>query len=246
MSYICSDDVTKKPKSDAHQRKSLGTLVKKLQVLETMATETELKLQLRAADVGALRMHPLLTAGTASGPSTLLNTYYDTADQDLARAKVALRLRRQGDCIIQTLKTRGQSVNGLHQRGEWEWVLPRPVLDTELLNGDIWPESLPPASQLQLVPVFTTDFGRETWQVRYQGADVEVALDLGQIRCPCPQGGALQDEILELELELKSGEAPALLALADELGDSIALQPFDLSKAQRGYQLFRQCRQIEQ
>ncbi len=211
-----------------------------------MATETELKLQLNAADLDAFRAQPRLQAATAAGPSTLLNTYYDSADLALANARVALRLRRQGGQSIQTFKTKGQSVNGLHQRGEWEWELPQAVLDTGLLRDDIWPESLPPASQLQLVPVFTTDFERETWLLQYQGAEIEVALDRGQIRCDCPSGGSLQDEILEVELELKSGEASALLALAAELGRSVALQPFDLSKAQRGYQLFRQCRQNEQ
>ncbi|GAA0697953.1 hypothetical protein GCM10009104_27970 [Marinobacterium maritimum] len=211
-----------------------------------MATETELKLQLQAADLDAFRMHPLLQTGIAGGTGTLLNTYYDSVDLSLATAKVALRLRRQGARIIQTLKTRGQSINGLHQRGEWEWDLPQAVLNPELLHDEIWPTSLPPAAELQLVPVFTTDFEREIWQIRYQSAEVEVALDQGQIRCDCPQGGSLQDEILEVELELKSGDASALLALADELGRSIALQPFDLSKAQRGYQLFQQCQQREQ
>lgn len=211
-----------------------------------MAIETELKLQLNASDLEALRTQPLLQAGTAAGPKTLLNTYYDSVDRDLAKAKVALRLRRQGERIIQTLKTRGQSSNGLHQRGEWEWQLSQAVLDTDRLCGDIWPASLPPASALQLVPVFTTDFERETWYLHYRGAEIEVALDQGHIRCDCPQGGRLQDEILEVELELLSGEAAALLALADALGAGIALQPFDLSKAQRGYQLFQQCRQQSQ
>lgn len=144
-----------------------------------MATETELKLQLNAADVDAFRNHSLLKAVTASEPSVLLNTYYDSADLLLAGARVALRLRRQGERIIQTLKTSGHSVNGLHQRGEWEWELVQPVLDMQKLSGEIWPKSLPPAEQLQLLPVFTTDFERETWQVCFQGAEIEVALDQG-------------------------------------------------------------------
>lgn len=211
-----------------------------------MATETELKLQLSAADRAAFRAHPLLQAGMAEGPSTLRNTYYDSPDLALAKARVALRLRHHGERIIQTLKTRGQSINGLHQRGEWEWDLPRAELNTKVLSGDIWPDGLPPAAGLQLVPVFTTDFERETWLIRYQGAEIEVALDQGEIRCQCPGGGSTQDPILEVELELKSGDAGTLLVLAEELGREVSLQPFDESKAQRGYQLFQQCRQIEQ
>ncbi|PSL13909.1 CYTH domain-containing protein [Marinobacterium halophilum] len=208
-----------------------------------MATETELKLLLTEADIEGLRTHPRLQAGAARGCQTLFNTYYDSPDLALAQAKVALRLRRQGSRVIQTLKTRGQSVNGLHQRGEWEWERDQATLDPALLVGDVWPEGLPPAAELHLLPVFTTDFERELWDVRYRNADIEVALDRGRISC---DGCAREDTILELELELKSGDALELLALADELGRQVTLQPFDLSKAQRGYQLYQQCRDTDQ
>jgi inorganic triphosphatase YgiF len=227
-------------KSAARLCKSLGTLEKNYRA-EIMATETELKLQLHAADLERLRIHPLLQAAEAGGVKTLLNTYYDSPELLLAQSRVAVRLRYQGDRIIQTLKTSGQSVNGLHQRGEWEWDLQQAELDTGLLSGEGWPASLPSAGELDWVAVFTTNFEREIWLLSYQGAEIEVALDQGLIRCDCPEGGHLEDEILELELELKSGEAEALLALAEDLGQTLSLQPFDLSKAQRGYQLFRQC-----
>ncbi|MBA4503630.1 CYTH domain-containing protein [Marinobacterium marinum] len=210
-----------------------------------MAIETELKLQLHSSDLDRLRTHPLLLAGTAGGTRLLLNTYYDSPDLQLAGARVALRLRRQGDSVIQTLKTRGQSINGLHQRGEWEWEVPRAELETDRLQASCWPAELPPADQLRLQPVFSTDFERELWHVDYHQARIEVALDIGHIRCDCPEGGTRQDSILELELELESGEASALWALAEELGRSLKLQPFDASKAQRGYQLFQQCQQVE-
>lgn len=204
-----------------------------------MAIETELKLRLDTADVAALKAHPLLRQAAHTPPQTLKNTYYDTADLSLAGAKVALRIRSQGVRFIQTLKTRGQSVNGLHQRGEWEWELPQAVLEPERLSADIWPEALPPAATLALVPVFTTDFERETWLLDYAGARIEVALDQGAVHCEY-EGVALSDPIMELELELKSGEAEALLQLADVLSAAVSLSPFDISKAQRGYALFQQ------
>lgn len=208
-----------------------------------MATETELKLKLDPAELPALRAHPLLLQGRACGRRTLLNTYYDSPDLALARARVALRLRRQGERIIQTLKTQGQSHQGLHQRSEWEWELSEATLDTARLRGEIWPDSLPPAAQLKLVPVFTTDFERECWLLDYAGAEIEVALDQGWIRCDGDAAsGPREAAILELELELKSGPATALLALAAQLGETLALEPFDISKAQRGYQLFQQGR----
>lgn len=211
-----------------------------------MATETELKLQLDSTDIDRLRVHPLLQAGMAEGRQALRNTYYDSPDLALAKARVALRLRYQGSRIIQTLKTRGHSVNGLHQRGEWEWDLAQDKLDLAQLNGDIWPAELPPAGTLALQPVFSTDFERECWQLHFNGAEIEVALDRGQIHCEDIAGRRLRDEILELELELKSGDAGALLALAEALSCDLALTPFDESKAQRGYRLCRQCQNRDQ
>ena len=71
----------------------------------------------------ALREHPLLKKRNKSGWSRheLFNQYYDTAERDLAHARVALRLRRDGEQFIQTLKSRGQSVAGLSERNEWDW-----------------------------------------------------------------------------------------------------------------------------
>jgi inorganic triphosphatase YgiF len=156
---------------------------------------------------------------------------------------VALRVRRQGERFIQTLKTRGQSIDGLHQRGEWEWDLASEHLDPSLLGADIWPTELAAPDQMTLVPVFTTDFTRRLWWLTFDGAEIEVALDLGEVVCDCADGRHLTDPISELELELKSGPADALFALAQRLAEQVELQPGDISKAQRGYRLFSQCSQ---
>ncbi|MFW9605542.1 MAG: CYTH domain-containing protein, partial [Pseudomonas sp.] len=76
--------------------------------------ETEIKLRASRATLAALREHPLLNQGLdgAWQQGELFNQYYDSADRDLARARVALRVRRDGEHYIQTLKTRGQSVAG--------------------------------------------------------------------------------------------------------------------------------------
>ncbi|MET4161617.1 inorganic triphosphatase YgiF [Marinobacterium sp. MBR-111] len=208
-----------------------------------MATETELKLLIEPAAMERLSRHSLLCHATGQAARLLHNTYYDTAALDLARAKVALRVRRQGERFIQTLKTRGQSIDGLHQRGEWEWDLASEQLDPALLEADIWPAELIAPDQLALIPVFTTDFTRRLWWLTFEGAEIEVALDLGEVVCDCGDGRHLTDPISELELELKSGPADALFALAHRLAEQAELQPGDISKAQRGYRLFSQCSQ---
>ena len=103
-----------------------------------MVKETEIKLRASRATLAALREHPLLKKRNKSGwqHGELFNQYYDTAERELARARVALRLRRDGEQYIQTLKSRGQSVAGLSERNEWDWYLDKAKLDLKKLNDE--------------------------------------------------------------------------------------------------------------
>ncbi|TMO20475.1 inorganic triphosphatase, partial [Pseudoalteromonas sp. S4492] len=110
-----------------------------------MSTETELKLSLPKAQIQALKTLPFWKKFASSAPETfhLGNTYFDTASRKLNQARVALRIREKNGQYFQTLKTKGESVNGLTRRGEWEWAIERPELDIEGLQK-VWPESLGP------------------------------------------------------------------------------------------------------
>ncbi|MGM0982956.1 MAG: inorganic triphosphatase [Pseudomonadota bacterium] len=193
-----------------------------------MADEIELKLALGLESPEALRRHPRL-AGSAPTLTRLGNTYYDTPEGDLERARMALRLRRAGDRLLQTLKTRGQGGGGLSTRGEWEWEVPGPGLDLAGLA------TLPPMAERdpelleRLVPRFATDFVREAWWLEGEEVILEIALDLGDIHA-----GEQAVPIRELELELKAGDPATLWSLADELADTIPMRPSDTSKAARG------------
>ncbi len=204
-----------------------------------MQKETEIKLRVSRETLAALREHPLLKKRNKSGweRRELTNQYFDTPERDLAKAKVALRLRRDGDVVIQTLKTRGQSVAGLSERNEYDWQLDKPKLDLKKLDGDCWPEELAGLDKKTLKPIFTTDFVRERAEIAWGRGKakvvIEAALDLGQV-----VAGKQKEEICELELELREGEPAALLELAAELAEKLALMPCDISKAERGYRLF--------
>ncbi|WP_027960257.1 CYTH domain-containing protein [Halomonas halodenitrificans] len=192
-----------------------------------MSQEIELKLALGPEGPDALRHHPLL--GEVEPRLTYLgNTYYDTAAGELEAARMALRLRRVDDLLLQTVKTRGEGGGGLSRRGEWEWQVPGPGLDLAGL------EELPPASLGRgvldrLEARFTTDFHRTTWHLEHRGAHIELALDEGGI-----SAAGSRVAIRELELELTSGEPAALWSLAEGLAESVALRPSDTSKAARG------------
>ncbi|NQD93288.1 inorganic triphosphatase, partial [Pseudomonas sp. CrR25] len=204
-----------------------------------MVKETEIKLRVSRATLNALRDHPLLKKRNKSGweQRELFNQYFDTAERDLAQAKVALRLRRDGEQFIQTLKTRGQSVAGLSERNEWDWYLSKAKLDVKKLDDSCWPASLAELDKKQLKPLFTTDFVRQRAEIAWGRGKakvvIEAALDLGLVKAD-----GQQEEICELELELRQGEPAALLELAAELAADLPLMPCDISKAERGYRLF--------
>ena len=204
-----------------------------------MVKETEIKLRASRATLAALREHPLLKKRNKSGwqHTPLFNQYYDTPARDLAGAKVALRLRRDGEQFIQTLKSRGQSVAGLSERNAWDWYLDTPELDLGKLDDQCWPASLADLDKTSLMPLFTTDFVREKAEIAWGRGKakvvIEAALDLGKVIA-----GEGEEEICELELELRQGEPAALLELACELAEGLPLMPCDISKAERGYRLF--------
>lgn len=204
-----------------------------------MQKETEIKLRASRETLDALRDHPALKKRNKSGwePRELFNQYYDTPDRELARARVALRMRRDGEQFIQTLKTRGQSVAGLSERNEWDWYLEKNKLDLKKLDDQCWPAALADLDKKQLKPIFSTDFTRQRAEIAWGRGKtkvvIEAALDLGKVIA-----GKQEEEICELELELRQGEPSALLELALELAADLPLMPCDISKAERGYRLF--------
>lgn len=209
-----------------------------------MAKEIELKLSVSRHHIESLKQQPLFKSPQVvdQGAKALTNIYFDTPEQDLTQARVALRIREKEGRYIQTLKTSGVAEGGLHQRGEWEWYVDTPELNFELLQQAEWPENLnTPELQAKIKPVFATDFVRNTWI--YDSVDaagerllIEIALDQGQAWVG--QGDERRhDDICELELELMDGNPARLFEVALELGKQIPLLSSDISKAQRGYRL---------
>jgi inorganic triphosphatase YgiF len=195
-------------------------------------TEVELKLTVAAADLPRLRRR-LEQLGRAQR-MRLETIYYDTADGLLAANGFALRIRRAGRRWIQTLKSEDGS-SALARRGEWEWALTRPRLDRARLAKT--PAASLLAPRRRLVEQFRTRFVRESWIVDRRDARIELALDVGEVIA-----GDRTEVIRELELELKSGAAEALPALALDIaragsGGAIALLPYGDSKARRGQRL---------
>ncbi|MFA5964537.1 MAG: CHAD domain-containing protein [Sphingomonas sp.] len=190
--------------------------------------ELELKLEF-APDDRQLLEAILPPAAHAPATRRLVSTYFDTPEHDLRRAGYSLRVRRDGRRRIQTLKADGAGFAGLFARPEWER---RIAGNVPLLDGDCAPDAalLGAATLARIGPVFVTEVRRTSWMIDYAGAEIEVALDDGEVRA-----GDRSERLCELELELYAGAPQALFDLARALNDSVPLRLGVRSKADRGY-----------
>jgi len=201
-----------------------------------MAQEIELKLTINPKDIQKFEALDCFL-NVEYQQQELTNTYFDTPDLKLHKARSAVRIRsknaKDNKHYEMTLKAGGGVKNGMHTRNEWNFDLSSNKLDVEKLFECTSLKGLIDLSEAEsLMPIFSTDFKRKTWLVDFDGAKIEVALDQGAV---C--SGAHQEPICEVELELIKGDESALLAFRKELL-SVDLKPFDLSKAQRGYALY--------
>ena len=193
-----------------------------------MATELEIKLSVsEAAQAQALKWLSSLPEVRAGKTKSLINHYFDTPNADLNRAKAALRVRKAGDDYIQTLKTRGEFVDGAHRREEWEWPVSSPELALSLLEDTPLNAGLD-LSRLQIV--FETNFQRQVLWLEEGQTSIEIAVDSGTVA-----GNDARWPLHEVEFELKSGDDSKLVAWALELAREVPVFLNLVSKAEQGY-----------
>jgi triphosphatase len=194
--------------------------------------EIELKFQVPPPAREGLRR----ALATASAQTVHLQAVYaDTADQRLAAAGFALRLRREGRVWVQTLKGRG---DGLMTRLEHEVRLPpqrgMPTLDPTRHAGTPAGDALAVllADGAALEERYRTDIRRLWRRVHSGGATIELAFDEGRI-----EAGAQRLPVSELELELVAGPPAALLVLAGRWARRHGLWLDVRTKSERGHRL---------
>ena len=199
-----------------------------------MATETELKFRIPPARLPALRR---AVATRTAGLQPLAAAYFDTPGEHLARARCALRLRREGSDWVQTLKAEGA---GALQRLEHNVPVPgaaRPALDVSRHDGTpagaTLRRLLAEAGAAQpLGERYATAVQRTRRMLRSGGATIELALDEGSV-----QAGARCLALCEIEFELVRGPPQALLALAGRWAARHGLLLDTRSKSELGHTL---------
>lgn len=184
--------------------------------------ERELKFHVPAGNQAALEKE-LRKLNAAELP--LHACYFDTEKHELAQTKIALRLRKEGDQWVQTIKTPGPDELS---RVEINTPRPGPTLDLSVYQGTAVGDTLAKLER-PLELRYETQVSRLVLKKKTRAGVVEFAYDLGVIKA-----GALELPLCELELELVSGGTDAIFTLARQWMKKHGLILDLRSKAERG------------
>lgn len=184
----------------------------------TSDTELELKLRLSEAAGWETLLKDDFLRQMAVEPEwrqdLLQAVYYDTAGGELRKKRLTYRIRQESGQWMATVKGGGTATGGLHRRQEWNVPVDGPAVDLTVFKhspaGALLAEAIGAA---QLLPLCSTVFERHTLYIERAGhTGIEVAADRGEI-----VAGGKRSPILELELELKSGQPAEVLRLGAAL-----------------------------
>jgi inorganic triphosphatase YgiF len=216
--------------------------------------ESEIKLRLDGAtQLSSILENPLiarLAMPDSRREPDLVNLYYDTAQHDLTGRQMTLRLRQDGRLTTITLKSGEIEASELQQRFEWTAVLP-PDWDGDLRNGldTGWfrreatsmgdpdaalTDALALIKSHPLVVLCEARFHRTTLDIGYGDSLLELAVDRGELIA-----GERNEELYEIEVELKEGDVRDLVELGHEMQNSLPVTPEPLSKFARCLRLLQ-------
>lgn len=203
--------------------------------------EVEIKLEAASADalrhvgllrvLGRFRLRP-------RGVQHLHSVYLDTRDFALARAGVALRVRRAGRSWEATAKWSGRVAGALHERPELTVALPgEPAVPFTLPDGPLRTQLTAVLLGRRLAPILVSEVRRQLRDLLPANASAaeplaEVALDTVELRAP--NGSAAGTPFFEVEIERRSGKRGDLTALSQLLQQRFGLVPSRASKFARG------------
>jgi triphosphatase len=164
-------------------------------------------------------------------PKSLVSVYFDTDKLKLHKHGLTLRVRRDGEQRLQTVKV--ENGQALTARGEWERAIQSDQPDFKAVQGT-------PAERIlrkkkirgTIKPIFETRVTRTTCPVKIGRSLIEVAFDLGEI-----DTGHASAPLSEVEFELKRGEPADLFQFAKTIAHKAPLELALVSKAERGYRL---------
>jgi inorganic triphosphatase YgiF len=197
------------------------------------AHEREVKFQVES---GSAVEHAVeaLADGAPRRVEQIESVYFDTPKMDLRARGLSLRVRRNGDRYIQTMK-RVDGVGVTFRRWESEHDVPGPAPELDEADSKALAAIALRVRKETFRPMFTVTAQRTRWDRQCGAASVEFALDRGEVTA-----GDRSAPIEELEIELKQGDSAALFGLARDLGRQVVLRPALITKDDRGYRLLNE------
>ena len=159
---------------------------------------------------------------------TMETTYYDTPDRFLSARHITLRRRMENGVAVCTVKT--PAANGA--RGEWDCLCEDIHTAIEKLFKAGAPEYLLLLTMATLEPTCGARFTRQAIDIETPDFSAELAIDRGVLL-----GGGREEPLCEVELELKSGDANAMIAYMAELAAQYGLVTEPHSKFRRAKRL---------
>ncbi|MBY0410599.1 MAG: CYTH and CHAD domain-containing protein [Burkholderiaceae bacterium] len=198
--------------------------------------EVEFKFHIDKSQLAALQ-----TAAQRGDTTTvrLQAHYFDTKDAALSSRGIALRLRKEGEQWVQTVKARGDGPLDREEHNvEVDASTPsvQPELHAGTKAGKRLREALDSAEG-PLEETYRTEIDRSIRNLQFDGGVVEMALDTGKI---VANGGTEHEKtasVCELELELKEGPVSGLVEMATQWASKYGLVVNTVSKAERGERL---------
>jgi len=203
-----------------------------------LAVETEVKFSIPNAGLAdAIVSDPFplsLSLPKAWNTISMESVYYDTRHHDLLNAGIAYRVRKEGTKWVATVKKGGDPNSNLQRRQEWniEVVSISPDIGP-FLKTEIGRDLLKAAGKKEFITLFSCCFLRRYLLLCLDNdTRVELAIDTGEM-----VSGSLREPICEMELELKQGELPPMIKIAQNLSEKYHLSPEPRSKFSRGLAL---------
>ena len=191
-----------------------------------MTSETEFKFAIPAA---ALRQTQIYFS--ESDQRELESTYYDTSEQDLRRAGIDLRIRKDGNRLIQTIKLASND-SGAFTREEHEIDVSSQIIDHKHLRSILPAEISDTIDPDALTAQYTTRFTRHKRMVPDTEPVVEAVFDIGEI---------IADDnsqvISEVEFELVGTDIEAMAEICLEFLAQVPAELAIESKSARGFRL---------
>tara|TARA_R110002096_G_scaffold316010_14_gene510414 strand:+ start:4488 stop:6074 length:1587 start_codon:yes stop_codon:yes gene_type:complete len=201
--------------------------------------ETELKLTCRSEDIAKILGLSYVAEHLRYEPEhcELASRYFDTPDCALNEEDVELRIRREGDRWIQTMKVAEQPGDalGVYERMEYDAEVDDAELNLDLLPAQNGHGKLPVHKskiQKKLQPVFETKISRTLHDLEIQGDLVEMVVDEGEV-----SAGGKVTALCQIELELKRGRPETLYEVASQLAKQVPVRLGSPRKADVGYRL---------